>query len=87
MKMRSLLELRRGFSSRTSSELEEQEMHSTQFIDLKKFLQRSQRGQDLAEYGLLIGFIAIAVVVGVTILGQQLTGLYQFIVTQLSAIF
>jgi Flp pilus assembly pilin Flp len=51
------------------------------------FSKHSQRGQDLAEYGLLIGFIAIVVVAGVTILGQQLHGVYQTIITQLSAIF
>jgi pilus assembly protein Flp/PilA len=62
-------------------------MHSTQIIDPKSFSRRSQRGQDLAEYGLLLGFIAIAVVAGVTLLGQQLAGVYQNIVTQLSAIF
>ncbi len=53
----------------------------------KLFSRRSQRGQDLAEYGLLIGFIAVVVVAGVTILGQQLEGVYQTIITQLSAIF
>jgi Flp pilus assembly pilin Flp len=62
-------------------------MRSTQIIDLKSFFQRSQRGQDLAEYGLLIGFIAILVVAGVLVLGQQLTGVYQYILAQLSAIF
>ncbi len=62
-------------------------MHNTQPIDPKSFLQRSQRGQDLAEYALLFGFIAIAVVAGVVILGQQLAGVYQYILTQLSAIF
>lgn len=53
----------------------------------KLFSRRSQRGQDLAEYGLLIGFIAVVVVAGVTILGQQLDGVYQTIITQLSTIF
>ncbi len=53
----------------------------------KLFSKRSQRGQDLAEYGLLIGFIAIVIVAGVSILGQQLLGVYQTIITQLSAIF
>jgi Flp pilus assembly pilin Flp len=61
-------------------------MHNIQLNFQKLFSQRSQRGQDLAEYGLLMGFIAIAVVAGVTLLGQQLTGLYQSIVTQFIAI-
>jgi Flp pilus assembly pilin Flp len=62
-------------------------MHSTQIIDPKSFSQRSQHGQNLAEYGLLLGFIAIAVVAGVIVLGQQLAGVYQYILAQLSAIF
>jgi Flp pilus assembly pilin Flp len=62
-------------------------MRSIQIIDPKSFIRRSQRGQDLAEYGLLIGFIAIAVVAGVIVLGQQLAGVYQYILAQLTAIF
>ena len=62
-------------------------MRSIQTIDPKSFLKRSQRGQDLAEYALLFGFIAIAVVAGVFILGQQLAGVYEYIIAQLTAIF
>ena len=62
-------------------------MHSIQIIDPKSFSKRSQRGQDLAEYALLFGFIAIAVVAGVFILGQQLAGVYEYIIAQLTAIF
>lgn len=61
-------------------------MHSRQLNLQKLFSRSSQRGQDLAEYGLLMGFIALAVVAGVTLLGQQLAGLYQSIVTQFIAI-
>jgi Flp pilus assembly pilin Flp len=62
-------------------------MHIIQIIDPKSFSRRSQRGQDLAEYALLFGFIAIAVVAGVFVLGQQLAGLYEYIIAQLTAIF
>jgi Flp pilus assembly pilin Flp len=62
-------------------------MHSIKTIDPKSLLQSSQRGQDLAEYALLFGFIAIAVVAGVFVLGQQLAGVYEYIITQLTAIF
>ncbi len=34
---------------------------------------RDQRGQDLAEYGMLIGLIALAVVAAVTLLGGNLS--------------
>jgi pilus assembly protein Flp/PilA len=35
-------------------------------------ISKDQRGQDLAEYGLLIGLIALAVVVTVGLLGNSL---------------
>jgi pilus assembly protein Flp/PilA len=35
-----------------------------------------QKGQDLAEYAMLIGLIALAVVAAVTLLGGSLTGVY-----------
>jgi pilus assembly protein Flp/PilA len=34
---------------------------------------RREEGQDLAEYALLIGLIAIAVIAAVTLLGQQIS--------------
>jgi pilus assembly protein Flp/PilA len=40
---------------------------------------RSERGQDLAEYGMLIGLIALAVVGAVLVLGGQLTVVFDAI--------
>ncbi len=40
------------------------------------YIPRSERGQDAAEYALLIGLIAIAVVAAVTLLGTNLTTVY-----------
>ena len=37
---------------------------------------RSERGQDLAEYALLIGLIALIVILAVTLLGNNISGLY-----------
>lgn len=37
---------------------------------------RDQRGQDLAEYGMLIGLIALAVVAAVTLLGGNLNTVF-----------
>lgn len=42
---------------------------------------RSENGQDLAEYGLLVGFIAIVVVVGASLLGDSLLALFQRLAT------
>lgn len=39
----------------------------------------SEKGQDLAEYGLLVGFIAIIVVVGASLLGDNLLAFFQFL--------
>ncbi len=40
---------------------------------------RGEAGQDLAEYGLLVGFIAIVVVVGASLLGDNLLAFFQFL--------
>lgn len=42
---------------------------------LKNWLitKKSEKGQDLAEYALLIGLIALLVVLAVTILGQEIS--------------
>jgi Flp pilus assembly pilin Flp len=37
---------------------------------------RKECGQDLAEYGLLVGFIAIIVVGGATLFGENLLALF-----------
>jgi Flp pilus assembly pilin Flp len=62
-------------------------MRSIQTFDPKSFLQRSQRGQDLAEYGLLIALIALAVIAGVTAFGLQLGDSYQYIIERLASVF
>jgi pilus assembly protein Flp/PilA len=42
---------------------------------LIKFFQR-EKGQDLAEYALLIGLIALVVVLAVTFLGEEISGIF-----------
>jgi pilus assembly protein Flp/PilA len=44
-----------------------------------KHMPRGQKGQDLAEYGLLIGLIALAVILGVEYLGDGLDNTFRAI--------
>lgn len=44
---------------------------------------RADEGQDLAEYAILVGLIALAVVGAVTLFGAQLVALYDSFVAQL----
>jgi pilus assembly protein Flp/PilA len=44
---------------------------------------RSERGQDLAEYGMLIGLVALVVVGAVIVLGGSLTAVFTAIGLQI----
>lgn len=46
---------------------------------------RDERGQGLAEYGLIIVFVAVVVVGAVSIFGDTLTGLFTRIAGQFSS--
>lgn len=43
-------------------------------------MKESERGQDLAEYGLLVGFIAMVVVLAVALFGQNLLAFFNRLV-------
>jgi pilus assembly protein Flp/PilA len=43
---------------------------------LRRILPRDEKGQDLAEYAMLIGLVALFVVGAVTILGTQLDAVF-----------
>jgi len=45
---------------------------------------RSEKGQDLAEYALLIGLIALIVVVAVTLLGTEISNIFSEIANEIS---
>jgi len=47
-------------------------------------VRKSEKGQDLAEYALLIGLIALIVVVAVTFLGGQIDDVFSRIGTVIS---
>lgn len=53
------------------------------YLSIRNWLQREE-GQDLAEYALLIGLIAIVVVLAVTALGEGLTAVFNNISTTVS---
>ena len=47
--------------------------------DLKKIdilAKGKEKGQDLAEYALLVGLIALVIILAVTIMGQSFSGLF-----------
>ena len=46
---------------------------------------RSEKGQDLAEYALLIGLIALIVILAVTLLGNQISIVFSQIAYNISS--
>jgi pilus assembly protein Flp/PilA len=54
-------------------------MLSYLYTYLMTHLPKSEKGQDLAEYGLLLGLIAIAVVAAVIFLGEQISVVFDAI--------
>lgn len=53
--------------------------------DLLRRFATDTEGQDLIEYALLAGFIALAAVLAITAIGKALNTLYQNIGTQVTA--
>ena len=49
-------------------------------------VRKSEKGQDLAEYALLIGLIALIVIVAVTLLGTQISTIFENITTALDGV-
>jgi Flp pilus assembly pilin Flp len=57
--------------------------HTIRFSQKRR---ETQKGQDLAEYGLLMGLLAILTLAGVSLLGDQITIAMEAIVNYLSTI-
>ena len=53
------------------------------YLWIRNWLVVREEGQDLAEYALLIGLIALVVIGAVTILGGQITAMFDAIGSQL----
>ena len=45
----------------------------TQFVELFDRIVREEEGQDLVEYALLVGLIALVAAIGVTLAGQAIS--------------
>lgn len=54
-------------------------------VELFNALMRDESGQDLAEYAILIGLIALAVIVAVQLLGGTISNIFNAIGTTLSS--
>ena len=46
---------------------------------------RNEKGQDLAEYALLIGLIALIVIIAVTLLGTEISTIFSAIANNIGA--
>lgn len=54
-------------------------------VELFNALMRDESGQDLAEYAILIGLIALAVIVAVQLLGGTISNIFNAIGTTLQS--
>ena len=52
---------------------------------LQNLVQKSDPGQDLAEYAILIGLIALLVVISITLIGGELNDIFIAIATAFGA--
>ena len=56
-----------------------------EYIKTLLIFNRIENGQDLAEYALLIGLIALIVIVAVTIFGQEISTIFSTLANNISA--
>ena len=55
-------------------------------LQVKVAALRSDRGATAVEYGLMVALIAVVIIGAVTLLGQQLSGLFQAVTSKLPAV-
>lgn len=46
---------------------------------LRSYIPNRDQGQDLAEYSLLIGLLALVVIISVSLIGMNLSGVFSFL--------
>ncbi|MFL7892761.1 MAG: Flp family type IVb pilin [Anaerolineales bacterium] len=51
---------------------------------LEQFLPHAEQGQDLAEYSLFLGLIALVVVVSITLIGGEISDIFNAIATAIT---
>jgi Flp pilus assembly pilin Flp len=54
------------------------------FLSVRNWL-NNEEGQDLAEYGLLLGLIAVVVMIAVALLGESLLAYFSVLATEVAA--
>jgi pilus assembly protein Flp/PilA len=52
-----------------------------------EMIKKSEKGQDLAEYALLIGLIALVVILAVTLLGTNISAVFNNIANEIATWF
>jgi len=57
------------------------------YIKSWMIVRKSEKGQDLAEYALLLGLLALVVIVAVTLLGEELSGLFSDLASEVGTWF
>jgi pilus assembly protein Flp/PilA len=57
------------------------------YIFNKFQIKKTEKGQDLAEYALLLGLIALIVILAVTLLGENLSSLFSRMASQVGTWF
>ena len=57
----------------------------TLYLYIRTLLQKSEEGQDLVEYALLLGLIALAAVVAIGLAGVEVDAIWDAIVVELAA--
>ena len=58
----------------------------TIYLKVRSWFEREE-GQDLSEYALLIGLIALVTLGAVTVLGEEISGVFQGIATEVGTWF
>ena len=55
-----------------------------EYIKTLLVAKKGEKGQDLAEYALLLGLIALVVILAVTLLGQQISTIFSNLAANIS---
>ena len=69
------------FAARFGRDAEEITMLKYLFKQLDRMDPKKEKGQDLAEYSLFLGLIALVVVISVTLIGTQISDIFIAIAT------